>query len=207
MFKFITQDIEVTDRYRLSIKIVDGIRSFENLTMSRLLICNGSITGDSISGKGTLTASLTQKFMVEGHAAVIELTGHCMAEEMLARINPTSPGNLSYIDGCSNSCIIPAPRNGDPCLNYLYFPPGVDQTFHTHPSIRIGMVLSGTGYADVGDQTFELSTGKIFLLDRFALHRFRTTDSSMSLVAFHPDSEDGPKDEVNPMISRTYLSK
>jgi hypothetical protein len=207
MFKFITQDIEVTDRHRLGIKIVDGIRSFENLTMSRLVICNGSVTGDSISGKGTLTASLTQKFIVEGHAVVIELTGYCMAEEILTRINSLSPGNLSYIDGCSNSCVIPAPRNGDPCLNYLYFPVGVDQTFHTHPSIRIGMVLSGSGYADVGDQTFELSAGKIFLLDRFALHRFRTTSSSMSLVAFHPDSEDGPKDEVNPMISRTYLSK
>jgi quercetin dioxygenase-like cupin family protein len=207
MFKFITQDTDVADRYRLNIKIVDGVRTFEDLTMSRLAICNGSITGDSISGNGILTASLTQKFIAEGHAVVIELSGYCMAEEMLTRVNPVSPGNLSYIDGCSNSCVIPAPRNGDPCLNYLYFPPGVDQTFHTHPSIRIGMVLSGTGYADVDDQTFELSAGKIFLLDRFALHRFRTTNSSMSLVAFHPDSEDGPKDEVNPMISRTYLSK
>jgi hypothetical protein len=207
MFKFITQDTEVIDRHRLNIKIVDGNRSFENLTITRLIICDGNINGDSISGKGTLTASLNQSFVVDGKAVAIELLGCHMAEEMLARINPVFPGNLSYIDGCSNSCVIPAPRSGDPCLNYLYFPPGVDQTFHTHPSIRIGMVLSGTGYADVGDQTFELSTGKIFLLDRFALHRFRTTNSSMSLVAFHPDSEDGPKDEVNPMISRTYLSK
>jgi hypothetical protein len=28
----------------------------------------------------------------------------------------------------------------------------------------------------------------------------------MSLAVFHPDSEDGPKDEANPMKTRTYIN-
>jgi Cupin domain len=207
MITFITQDIKINDRHRLGVNVIDGIRSFENQLTTKMVICDGKISSESLSGSGILAGSLTQSFVVEGKGVVIELHGYCMAEETLIKVNSNAPGNLSYIDGCSNSCVIPAPRNGDPCLNYLYFPIGVDQTFHTHPSVRIGVVLSGTGWADVGNNTYKLSAGTIFALDRFAKHRFRTDDSSMSLIAFHPDSEDGPKDESNPMITRTYLSK
>jgi len=207
MIRFITQDTDIFDRHRLSIKILNGTRSFKNQSITRMIICDGEIRGDSISGKGKISASLNQGFEVEGKGVIIELLGFNMNEEILTLLNTLSPGNLSYIDGCSNSCVIPAPRDGDPCLNYLFFPPEINQTFHTHPSVRIGMVLSGQGFADVNDQIYELSSGTIFILDRFSKHRFRTQDHSMSLVAFHPDSEDGPRDESNPMITRTYLSK
>ena len=50
-------------------------------------------------------------------------------------------GRLSYIDGCSDSVLVSMPRMGDPVLNYLHFPSGIYQTQHTHPSIRMGVVI------------------------------------------------------------------
>lgn len=41
-----------------------------------------------------------------------------------------SRGRLSYIDGCTDTLLIMPPRLGDPCLNYLHFPVGIDQTQH-----------------------------------------------------------------------------
>ena len=56
-------------------------------------------------------------------------------------------GRLSYIDGCSDSVLVSMPRMGDPVLNYLHFPTGIYQTQHTHPSIRMGVVIDGEGEA------------------------------------------------------------
>lgn len=50
-------------------------------------------------------------------------------------------GRLKYIDGCTDSLLIPPVKKGDPCLNHLHFPVGIEQTMHTHPSIRIGQSL------------------------------------------------------------------
>jgi quercetin dioxygenase-like cupin family protein len=91
----------------------------------------------------------------------------------------------------------------------LYFPSGVDQTFHTHPSLRVGIIVSGRGIAEYYEgiilKTTRLNPGDSFVLDRHTRHRFRTEDSIMSIIAFHPDSEDGPRDEYNPMKARTYI--
>lgn len=145
-------------------------------------------------------------FTVVGNGYVLDLPGTLFPDEKFCTFDPKKVGNLSYIDGCSNSNLIDPPRSGDPCLNYLYFPAGIDQTFHTHPSVRIGFVLFGNGVSSIYDQEFSLNTGDIFILDRHTKHRFRTsTTSPMSLVAFHPDSEDGPRDEFNPMKARTYI--
>ena len=32
---------------------------------------------------------------------------------------------------------------GDPCLNLLHIPPSTRQSAHTHPSIRVGLIVSG----------------------------------------------------------------
>ena len=56
-------------------------------------------------------------------------------------------GRLSYIDGCTDSLLVMPPRLGDPCLNYLHFPMGIDQTQHLHPSIRMGIDIGGKGIA------------------------------------------------------------
>ena len=49
-------------------------------------------------------------------------------------------GRLKYIDGCTDSLLIPPVKMGDPCLNHLHFPKNITQTGHTHPSHRIGIV-------------------------------------------------------------------
>jgi quercetin dioxygenase-like cupin family protein len=116
-------------------------------------------------------------------------------------------GDVRYIDGCTDSLLVAPHRLGDPCLNALYFPPNTDQTFHTHPSIRLGCVLAGGGYACVGDagEEIQLRVGTVFGIDTDERHRFRTTDKSMLVVAYHPDSDWGPTDEIHPMINRTIV--
>jgi hypothetical protein len=123
-------------------------------------------------------------------------------------------GRLCYIDGCSDSLLIYPPRQGDPSLNALYFPPNVNQTFHIHPSLRLGTVISGKGYACIrsnnspnGEEEIPLTPGTVFCIEERELHRFRTADESMVVVAFHPDGDWGPTDHNHTMLNRTYLTK
>jgi quercetin dioxygenase-like cupin family protein len=148
--------------------------------------------------------------VMTGQGLIINNPGLCLNERKLCSIQPGKFGQLSYIDGCNNSNMVDPARNGDPCINYLYFPPGIDQTWHTHPSVRVGFVVSGSGVACIknGNEIVEhpLEIGRGFVLHRHAMHRFQTNnESDMSLMVYHPDSEDGPRDEANPMKTRTYL--
>lgn len=209
MFKYL-QDakITITDRHVITIDTITptGIRfNQSNNTKFVMLSPGGTISLGSDMLTGCLAAAVNNDITVSGHGLVIDVPGYRASEESLIRLTPGVPGNLSYIDGCSNSNLVHPARNGDPCLNYLYFPAGINQTFHTHPSYRIGLVLSGSGVADTGTDQYALTPGKMFILGRHARHRFFTTDSDLSLMVFHPDSEDGPRDEFNPMKSRTYL--
>lgn len=123
-----------------------------------------------------------------------------------------SNGRLSYIDGCSDSVLVSMPRYGDPVLNYLHFPEDIYQTQHTHPSVRLGVVISGVGTA-FRDETAQsasswrkpLVKGCIFMLEEQELHSFCTENSHMDIIAFHPDSDTGPTDENHSMINRTYI--
>lgn len=54
-------------------------------------------------------------------------------------------GRLRYIDGCTDTLLIPPWRRGEACLNLLHLPPGIEQTMHTHPSDRAGMTVRGAG--------------------------------------------------------------
>lgn len=114
-------------------------------------------------------------------------------------------GRLVYIDNCSDSLLIYPPRRGDPSLNSLHFPVGVDQTFHIHPSVRLGVVAKGSGFACTKDSEEVLNTGDAFCIDERELHRFRTVSSSMTVIAFHPDGDWGPTDSDHVMLNRTYL--
>lgn len=119
-----------------------------------------------------------------------------------------SQGRLSYIDGCTDSLLIYPPRMGDPSLNLLYFPTGIEQTRHLHPSIRVGCVVAGEGWSDVwenGEVTSnKLEVGMHFCLNENELHRFRTEGSSMTVIAWHPDGDWGPTDHNHTMLNRTY---
>jgi len=121
-------------------------------------------------------------------------------------------GRLRYIDGCTDSLLIPPVMLGDPCLNLLYFPPGIDQTAHTHPSDRIGMIMSGRGrchFWDGGEheRTIDLEAGMIFCIHAEGMHKFSTPyGEEMRVLAYHPDSDFGPTHEEHPMLNRTIVN-
>lgn len=120
-------------------------------------------------------------------------------------------GRLCYIDGCSDSLLIYPPRMGDPSLNALYFPAGINQSFHIHPSIRFGVVAEGTGFSCVQNSSsgevkeIPLNPGDMFCIEERELHRFRTDSSHMIVVPYHPDGDWGPTDHNHTMLNRTYI--
>lgn len=107
-------------------------------------------------------------------------------------------GRLKYIDRCSDTLLVGPLRQGDPCLNHLHFPEGIDQTQHTHPRVRMGMVVRGKGMCHADGNKVPLAPGLLFSITPDGLHKFSTLDGeSMDVIAFHPDSDWGPTDEEN----------
>lgn len=115
-------------------------------------------------------------------------------------------GRLRYIDGCSDTLLVPPMLKGEPCLNHLHFPPNIDQTAHTHPSTRFGVVVSGRGECETPEGVFPLLPGVVFHIPTGGVHKFRTSDPlSMDIIAFHPDSDFGPTNADHPMVNRTLV--
>jgi len=138
-----------------------------------------------------------------GRAAIFERIGFRGTFLMGGPIE--SHGRLAYIDGCTDSILVPPPRAGDPCMNGLWFPKGVKQTMHFHPTVRMALVLSGEGCCVTPDGEIPLRRGYVFLLREMSAHCFHTCESSMSLVTYHPDSDWGPTDANHPLINRTLI--
>ena len=107
---------------------------------------------------------------------------------------PVEPwGRLCYIDGCTDSLLVSPVKMGDPCLNALFFPQGTDQTMHTHPSMRVGMVIRGTGECVVPEGVIPLFPGQVFIIHQDGEHKFRTPNGEgMVVIAYHPDSDFWP---------------
>ena len=114
-------------------------------------------------------------------------------------------GRLRYIDGCTDSLLIAPQVRGDPCLNHLHFPRHVDQTPHTHPSLRAGLILRGRGVCRLERKTIPLHAGHVFHLPPGLQHSFKTDDGAMDVIAFHPDSDCGPDHDDHPMVNRTIV--
>lgn len=131
-------------------------------------------------------------------------------------------GRLKYIDGCTDSLLIPPVKLGDPCFNHLHFPSDIDQTPHTHPSHRIGIVAKGNGECLTPFGNLPLTEGMIFVIKQWngkdysegldgklypnGTHSFKTpADTAMDVIAFHPDSDFGATDINHPMINRTIV--
>lgn len=113
-------------------------------------------------------------------------------------------GRLCYIDGCSDTVLVQPVVRGDPCLNLLHLPAGTVQTDHDHPSIRVGLVLSGVGRCVIErDEVTALEAGTAFVLPARVTHRFETGGKPLRIVAWHPDSDVGPTDDDHPMLNRT----
>jgi len=114
-------------------------------------------------------------------------------------------GRLRYIDGCSDSLLVPPVLKGDACLNLLHVPPRTDQTAHTHPSVRVGLIVKGEGRCQTAHGNHPLLPGTVFVLPTGELHSFHTAENSLTIIAYHPDSDFGPTHEEHPMLNRTVI--
>jgi len=144
-------------------------------------------------------------FVTHGTAVFIERLGF-LGQTVLGGPLEES-GRLCYIDGCSDSLLVYPPRSGDPSLNMLFFPPGIDQTFHIHPSVRLGVVVKGSGKSTLANETIDLEVGDLFCIEEREYHRFRTDEGqTLTVIAFHPDGDWGPTDQNHTMLNRTYIT-
>jgi mannose-6-phosphate isomerase-like protein (cupin superfamily) len=114
-------------------------------------------------------------------------------------------GRFAYIDGGTSSLLIPPVMLGDPCLNAMYFPPHIDQTWHTHLSDRIGIVVAGIGKLETPQMVINMQPNTIFQIPANQLHKFQTDENSLTLVVFHPDSDAGFTHRNHPMLQRTMV--
>ena len=114
-------------------------------------------------------------------------------------------GRLRYIDGCTDTLIIPPTRIGDPCLNLLFIPRGTQQTNHTHPSSRMGIVIDGEGICRTPTEDTLIKSGTIFHIPENCQHSFHTDNHHLKVIAYHPDSDCGPDDQNHPMVNRTFV--
>lgn len=158
------------------------------------------------SGSCKIDASVSLNEKEKAHVFVVQKNNFQSLATMGGPIEKR--GRLQYIDGCSDSVLLPPPKLGDPCLNLLYFPTNIKQTEHTHPSIRVGAIASGSGFCLLHDGTdpVPLTAGDLFVIPQDLIHSFETKDDDMRVIAFHPDSDCGPTDESHPMINKTIIS-
>jgi hypothetical protein len=192
------------DRGKLQVAAGDSIYGY---AISGVVQIDNQLVAESQYFSWTSQSSKPLTVVVEQRAWLIIRRGFRAQNIMGSDIE--SRGRLVYIDGCSDSLLIYPPRLGDPSLNLLVFPPCIDQTFHIHPSLRMGLVLDGEGTAE---QEFQgkitetaLTPGTVFYLPTLERHRFRTTNSAMRVLAFHADGDWGPTDHNHTMLNRTYL--
>ncbi len=144
----------------------------------------------------------------DSSAVVIEYRGLHLLESRFFIQNHLDMGNLSYMDGGTNTTAVNPGRLGDPVVNYVHFPANMYQTLHTHPSHRIGLVLKGNGRIELDNEVmFNINQGDCFYMQRNELHNFITDGEPVVLFVFAPDSGTGPTDEVNPLKIRTYVGQ
>lgn len=169
-------------------------------------------------------ACVEQDVMVTGgKGIIIEKLNHKVMFMMGGPIEEI--GRLNYIDGCTDSLLIPPVIKGDSCFNHLHFPAGIDQTPHTHPSIRTGLIARGSGWCITPWGSIPLKAGDVFLIlpdqrdekgkqktikfegitQIIGTHSFRTDKDTMDVIAYHPDSDFGPEHQFHPMINRTIV--
>ncbi len=162
-------------------------RGSHSLSEGMFFVCAGNCVVDGSNGVGMVITRLNYKGLWQ-LGGPIELQGR-----------------LKYIDGCTDTLLVSPPRLGEPCLNHLHIPPNTNQSPHTHPSERVGVILKGYGECRTSGGTYPLEPGMGWRIPTGLLHSFYTTDSSVDVIAWHPDSDFGPTDENHPMKNRTIL--
>lgn len=211
----VTGVYETQDRWPLRITKLEAgeSRAFDYTKGTYyIMLQNASYYADTVKFEDVNAAfAVNNHFTIKcgaGTAVVIEYLGLRLLESRYFVQDVLGMGNLSYMDGGTNTTAINPGRLGDPVINYVHFPAGMEQTLHTHPSHRIGMVLKGQGLVELDSSNFPLEPGSVFFMQRNVLHNFRCPHGEdVVLFVFAPDSGTGPTDEVNPLKIRTYVGQ
>jgi mannose-6-phosphate isomerase-like protein (cupin superfamily) len=167
--------------------------------------CRVSSSAGEITLRASMFAGIPGALVIDGEGGGVIATRVGFDGIALSGGPIESEGRLSYIDGCSATLLIAPWKRGDPCLNFLYVPPGIDQTPHTHPSVRIGVIVEGEGHCRTPEEEYSLDPGTVIVMPPNQLHGFHTADRFLRIVVYHPDSDTGPSDEEHPMLSRTIV--
>jgi quercetin dioxygenase-like cupin family protein len=137
----------------------------------------------------------------DGEVVVLTVRGYRGLPQLGPRLE--AHGRLRYIDGCTDTLLVCPPRLGEPCLNHLHIPADTRQSSHTHPSVRLGTIARGTGWCVTPRGRYRLEAGLAWHIPAGVVHAFHTDDDALDVLAWHPDSDFGPRDEDHPMINRT----
>ena len=207
--------LETTDRWNLTItKVEPNETKWVNPQgVAYVMMRNGNFKSDRLLLKdANATVAISEECTVacgkNSSACIVEYPGLRLQETRAYVQNELDIGNLSYIDGGSNTTAINPGRLGDPVINYVHFPAHMYQTLHTHPSHRIGFILKGNGRVELDNKKYhQLIEGDIFYMRRNTLHNFICNEEDVILYVFAPDSGTGPTDEVNPLKIRTYIGQ
>lgn len=138
-----------------------------------------------------------------GDALIVSTEGYCAPTLMGGPVEEL--GRLRYVDGCTATLLLPPPVRGEPCLNFMHLPPRIAQTLHTHPSLRVGLILSGSGQCRTEEETLAFEPGTIFFIPPETPHSFESNAETLRIVIFHPDSDSGPTHSDHTMLNRTFV--
>lgn len=200
---------QVRDRWVFDLTpITSEAQEFTPTGTDYVLMKSGSFNQENIAFIDTNGAFCVNKpYKVSGEGMVISFPGLRLLESRYYIQNELDIGNLTYIDGGTNTTAIGPSRLGDPVVNYVHFPANMYQTLHTHPSHRIGVIIKGKGKVELDNELYDVLEGETFFMRRNELHNFVTEDSEVILYVFAPDSGTGPTDEINPLKIRTYIGQ
>jgi len=204
-----------TDRWMLNITKLEPneVKTFIPSGTDYILLRNASYEDGATHIKNAYGAFMVgQVYTIscgpDASAVIINYPGLRFKENQFFIQNELDIGNLSYIDGGTNTTAITPGRLGDPVVNYVHFPKAMYQTLHTHPSHRIGLILKGNGKIELDNNKYHnVVEGEAFFMRRNTLHNFITDNEEVILFVFAPDSGDGPTDEINPLKIRTYIDQ
>jgi mannose-6-phosphate isomerase-like protein (cupin superfamily) len=201
--------LEIKDRWVFNLTpITSEEQEFLPIGTDYVLMKHGNFNQNNIAFKDTNGAfCVNSPYKVSGEGMVISFPGLRLLESRYYVQNELDIGNLTYIDGGTNTTAIGPSRLGDPVVNYVHFPANMYQTLHTHPSHRIGVIIKGRGKVELDNELYEVIEGETFFMRRNELHNFITEDSEVILYVFAPDSGTGPTDEINPLKIRTYIGQ
>jgi quercetin dioxygenase-like cupin family protein len=200
----------VTTIFQGLVKSEIKVRENKAITDTKYFIASGQTrvsfeNGHSIVLRKGAYFQSSKGFVLNGSGVIITRTNQSVPTKIGLQIE--DEGRLKYIDGCKDSLLLSPEKKGYSCLNALYFPKDIDQTNHTHPSIRCGLVYKGQGTCITPSGEVELEEGNLWIIRTDQVHKFRTNkDQELIVIAYHPDSDFGPEDEFHPMLNRTIVN-